>query len=425
MRLLLTLGIVLGLTGAQATVLHAQPAITDSNYRIELHQGPVLGSTRVIGLSGAYVAVAEGAVGLPFNPAAVAHRAHYSRSWFDWDLSIDYLKPGTFQTRSFDLDGNGRALRTSFHMVNTGGLLQFGAFGLGIHVQGQFSDFEDQSTPPQAFTASLTQTHITVGYALADHQLVLGGGFTIGSFDVNYVQTGEEDARDGFSTQIPGLEVGVLVRLKSLPLRFAATASFAFAPQVSLDCGDDCPVGFFLPEGVAVPWQLRTGVSYRWGQRRFNQPFRILKKTKKKPPKPPPTKKKAGSSIKPKPEPKHTGEYFVLVSAELVMTGAVKDAVGTDGFLDQIQERAGQRITVSARLGVEAEVWRRRLRLRGGTYWEPSRYDGRAGRLHGTVGFALRLFDFRLWGTHSLAISAAFDGSYQYTNLSLSVGFWH
>jgi len=120
--------------------------------------------------------------------------------------------------------------------------------------------------------------------------------------------------------------------------------------------GAEGPVGFTLPEGVAVPWQLRTGVSYRWGQRRFNQPFRILKKTKKKPPKPPPTKKKAGSSIKPKPEPKHTGEYFVLVSAELVMTGAVKDAVGTDGFLDQIQERAGQRITVSARLGVEAEV---------------------------------------------------------------------
>jgi len=411
-RWLVATGIVLGICGPPATVLRAQPAITDGNYRIELHQGAVLGSTRVIGMSGAYVSVAEGAVGLPFNPAAVAHREHYSRSWFDWDLSLDYLRPGTFQTRKFDLDGNGRALPTSFHIVNTGGLLQFGAFALGLHVQGQFSDFEDQNSPPQAFAASLTQTHITLGYALADHQLVLGGGFTIGSFDVNYAGTDEQDDRDGFSTQIPGLELGVLVRPKSLPLRFAATASFAFRPKVSVECGADCPVGFYLPEGAAVPWQVRAGASYRWGRRVYNKPFRIHKKQ----PKP---------KSKPKPKPKPSGAYFVLLSAELVMTGAVKNAVGTDGFLDQIQEFAGQRITLSARVGVEAEVWRRRLRLRGGTYWEPSRYDGRAGRLHGTVGFALRLFDFRLWGARALAVSAAFDGAYQYTNLSLSVGFWH
>ena len=42
---------------------------------------------------------------------------------------------------------------------------------------------------------------------------------------------------------------------------------------------------------------------------------------------------------------------------------------------------------VGARLGAEWEALPGRLRARLGTYWEPSRFDGVGGRIHGTDGF--------------------------------------
>ncbi len=64
-----------------------------------------------------------------------------------------------------------------------------------------------------------------------------------------------------------------------------------------------------------------------------------------------------------------------------------------------------------------------RLRLRGGTYWEPSRFDGVDGRLHYTFGAELALFQFPLLGEHRLDLSFTGDVAARYRNVGISIGF--
>jgi hypothetical protein len=69
--------------------------------------------------------------------------------------------------------------------------------------------------------------------------------------------------------------------------------------------------------------------------------------------------------------------------------------------------------------------------VRGGTYWEPSRFrdaDGDAirGRLHLTLGLDIRVWQFGLWGDHHrVRVSLTSDGARGYGNGGASIGFWH
>src|SRR6476661_7927210 len=49
--------------------------ITTSDYTLDLFQGPVLASSRVTAMGGAYSGLAEGAEGIPFNAAAASQRS--------------------------------------------------------------------------------------------------------------------------------------------------------------------------------------------------------------------------------------------------------------------------------------------------------------------------------------------------------------
>jgi hypothetical protein len=65
------------------------------------------------------------------------------------------------------------------------------------------------------------------------------------------------------------------------------------------------------------------------------------------------------------------------------------------------------------------------LRLRAGSYLEASRFPETTARLHGTAGFEVRVFAFRLGGhERRVSISAASDLAARYKNLALSIGFW-
>ena len=54
--------------------------IDTSNYTIDLHQGPITGSSRVIGLAGTTAPITEGVDGFAVNPASVAMRVPWSRT---------------------------------------------------------------------------------------------------------------------------------------------------------------------------------------------------------------------------------------------------------------------------------------------------------------------------------------------------------
>ena len=121
----------------------------------------------------------------------------------------------------------------------------------------------------------------------------------------------------------------------------------------------------------------------------------------------------------------YRGGRYVAFCLDLVLVGTTRDAIGPDGLLEQVRERVGESISLAAHLGVESEIVARRLRARVGSYWEAGRYADSAGRIHGTVSLSVRLFDMRVLGARSLLVAAAFDGAARYTNLGLSIGFWH
>ena len=76
----------------------------------------------------------------------------------------------------------------------------------------------------------------------------------------------------------------------------------------------------------------------------------------------------------------------ILVVASVLVTGASTNAIALEDFFDQELERYGDHLTVSPRVGIEAEPVKDYLKGRVGTYLEPSRFDGVSALQHFTDG---------------------------------------
>jgi hypothetical protein len=114
-----------------------------------------------------------------------------------------------------------------------------------------------------------------------------------------------------------------------------------------------------------------------------------------------------------------------LASLDLTIFGtSPDDANGTAAFLTQTATPVGQSVIATLHGGLEAEAIPKRLRLRLGTYYEPSRFDGISAREHITGGFEVRLFKFDLWGERHLSFSYAVDAATRYQVQSFSIWLW-
>ena len=80
-------GLVIWMGSASALAQNEPPP---PNYSVDAAQGPLTGSTRVIGLGGAFVAIAEGRDGVAVNPASVAVRSAYSWNRWDYGFGLDF-----------------------------------------------------------------------------------------------------------------------------------------------------------------------------------------------------------------------------------------------------------------------------------------------------------------------------------------------
>lgn len=118
----------------------------------------------------------------------------------------------------------------------------------------------------------------------------------------------------------------------------------------------------------------------------------------------------------------------VRIGADVVLYGPVQDGVSLVPLLAGEVVDRGHTISLSPRLGGEVEVIPQRLRLRAGSYVEPSRSVGRDPRLHGTAGGEVRLFHVRmLWGyiDHDVSLISAFDVSARYRRMGwLGISVW-
>jgi hypothetical protein len=126
---------------------------------------------------------------------------------------------------------------------------------------------------------------------------------------------------------------------------------------------------------------------------------------------------------------KRRGRAYLLISTSVVLTGAVHDAVGVESFLGRVVNRSGEQVVVSPRLGLETETVPNWMRVRAGTYGEPSRSQGGRARVHGTLGMEAKVFPwnvFGLWDDDAeWRISGSLDVAKRYLGWGVAIGNWY
>jgi hypothetical protein len=117
-----------------------------------------------------------------------------------------------------------------------------------------------------------------------------------------------------------------------------------------------------------------------------------------------------------------------VLAADIILVGSMDNGVGLESFLEQRRHRSGEQATVGLRFGAEGEPIERWLKMRAGTYLEPSRFEGVGYRAHATVGFDLRLFSWDLFGLideFTLRLGTFADVAERYLNAGFGLGLWH
>lgn len=390
---LLPLVAALALAAPRAARAQYEP-VTDRDFALDLYQGAVLGTLRLVGMGGAGVALAEGSAGMVVNPAAPAVRPATSHDRWDWDAHLDWLTPELGS--DFDNNGDPTTADESAQVITAGLVVQWEKWAIG----GTFTS-EGHSVALDAdreAIASSTIGHFTLARSFLDDRWTLGAGFRSGVFTLAAGPT------DSPQTLIDlagiSLETGVVWRPRETNLRvggrLALPVSSGEAPPGGcdpMDCG-----GYILPERVSAPWEAAAGVAWRRAPTRWNQSI-------------------AGD---------FRDERALLLAADVVVSGAVDDGHGLEAYVHRQLQPSGRGTSVSVRAGGEYEWVPGRFRVRGGSYWEPGRFAGVGGRLHLTIGLELRVWSFCLLGDrYRVRLSLTGDGAEGYGNGGLSVGFWH
>jgi len=469
-------------------VAHAQLSdgrpIQTNHYSIDLYQGPVLASTRVIGLAGAFVAIGEGVEGDTQNPAAPAVRVPWSNAHFDYDLGFGVTFPAT--QKNSDFFNSGR--RTDLPKGTTGGFvflnfatnLQLGKWGFGLTTDLQtyaLNGANDNVPTKDRVAAQITVTHFQLARDFLDGQVVVGVGDRIATFAVQHENGFTSNEQDLFSTVGNGYELGALLRPNDEQFRIGV----AYRSEVnSRASGNTIPqpvMNLFLPERVTLPWDLDLGLAIQLGPRPLNprwiDPVEELERIKRflhwrelereryrkfelarvrsdhgdvdeaaraldaelateaeldaatlaR------AQKETDSRIRA--QVSALQRFRVLILSSLVVSGTARDAVGVESFLERTVQRSGTALSYSPRIAIETETVPGWLQLRAGSYLEPSRFpSNREGsRVHGTLGFDQKLFPWDVFGTFPGSthwrVSGSLDAARNYFGWSLAIGVWH
>lgn len=380
---LVVLGV--GLLGVPEAHAQHEPIQEGDVFSLDLYTGAALGSVRIVGMGGTALAASEGTAGTIVNPAFAAVRRTTSQGTWDWDFHFDYLEgaPG----RGLDFDNSGVTEDGSGNTLFTGGLAGM-LEGWGLAVVGT-----SVSAPVGDLEASALSTKFAIAKELLRQTWTVGAAIRIGSFEI------ADDALPLFRLTGAGLELGALWRPPDDDWRVGAAVSFPISGATVEDACDEPACAMYeLPATVEVPWQVTAGVAWRWAPTRWNQQMTQL----------------------------YRDEPAILLAADVVITGAVDSGYGLEAYGRQQLQPSGRHTIVSLRGGAEYEWLPGRLRVRGGSYWEPGRFEDVDGRLHGTLGVEVALFQMRFWRwTYRPRLSATGDVATQYVNFGLSIGFWH
>jgi hypothetical protein len=359
------------------------PPITDNNYNLDVRQGPVIGSARQVALGGAYIGVAEGVTALNSNPAGVAFRLERSTTKFDWDWTV-----GLNNLKSNDFDNNGVSPPDyKTHQIQTLGLMgQYGPWGIGVLNNAEILALEGLNSGNDEYVLSVTS--LALGRQFLDRELTLGIGARA---TMTKLRDKPLDATLG-KISGTGWDVGGLWNPQRGPYRFGAVYTSSISSSQSLDNTSGVPVtvnGLIVPQQVILPATLGVGMSYGVDSAPFWE------------------------------------HHKWLVASDLLFTEASENAVGVESVLAQKIQPVGTHNTTSVRLGSELETMPGRLRLRLGSYYEPSNYDGVPSRTHLTGGFEVRMFHTSYLGEYDWGLTYTVDSARDYLNMFVALGFWY
>ena len=381
-----------GLVGVVCACLASRPAgadpITSRDYAIDFYDGVAIGNTAMVGMGGAGAAHVLGSAGTLINPSASAVRRTTDTDRWSWDYHLDFLT-GRFST---DYDNNGAtASKDSGASLLTLGLAgRYGKWALAMTATIQTAPIA--GSEPE-LTASAYRFKLALARYFPSLDLAIGIGAQSVTFQILEPET------ELFAIQGGGVIAGAtwLPSYQSVRVGLAVEGRIYGGEVTTSTCDPMNCQGYILPDHVESPGRLIVGAAYRWAPTAWNQ--------------------LVGGTFR--------DEQSVTAAADVVVTGDSPGGYGIEAFGMQQLQRSGRKIVVSVRGGVETEAIPGRFRARAGSYWEPSRFDGVPGRLHGTLGTDLRVFEFHAWGRRRGRISVTADIAARYRNLALSVGLWN
>lgn len=446
--------------------------------RLHVVTGPILAGSRVLGLAGAYQGIAEGLEGYAVNAAAPAVRVPWSWDWFDYDLDASFSIPTPLR-RLDDLEFDGVKDGfdySGFIFVTVGGNVQLGPWGFGVTSDlTRFDLTPDARVGEERWRGLLSRTKVLLARTFLDGDLVVGGGLRQVGFNVGgTTPAGESQTVVSAFGLAP--EFGALLRPEGLWLRAGAT--FRMPVSTGKSSADDAARvdRWWIPMEVNLPWEIDLGIAMQGGARPLNLHWpdphgereklrddidkaRALRETQRRatlattPSEQREKREKelmaAESSLRAE-EDRELRDFgkrygseareryqrlsreYLLFTLGMLIAGPTADGISLESFFTQTIRRAGAVTTYSPRAGVETELVPNLLRLRLGTYIEPSRFtlepDWRQFRQHVTTGFDLHLFHWTVFGIYedrtAWRLTSALDVTHNYWNYGVSVGIW-
>ena len=268
--------------------------IGTSSYSIDLYQGAVSAGNRVMGLGGAYVALAEDVDGDLQNPAAPAVRPFFSIEHFDYWLGLGLTFPAGLSRIDFFNSGSETGFRGAADnpiFLTPAMNLQYGTFGLGVTVELSNYGFDSGATPVTpdegaSLEVVLQTYHFQLANSFLDGQLIAGVGLRYLTMTLDAGVAGE-DTRTLFNTSGSGIEMGVVFRPNLQPYRLGAAFRTAIDTQPGFSRnllpnadGDivvtDDGATLYLPERVSLPWDVNIGGAVQFGKRPLNPLSRTI-----------------------------------------------------------------------------------------------------------------------------------------------------
>jgi hypothetical protein len=448
--------------------------LSPRDFNIDLVTGPVIGPNSTMALGGAYTALGFGIDAAALTPVAYPARTLFDTNWFEFDVTAGY-SPGAFHTTDFDNNGRAGVTFRDYYFLTGGAKLTFGELGIGSLVRVQNYRLGARAS------LGLIIANYGAGYSFLDGQLLVAGSGRTLLLDLDPLSEGASEAHYNAS----GPEVGVVLALEDQPYRIGVAA------RTQVEAGESRKNGtlngLLLPAHVTLPAELQVGIAYQFGPRPLNRRWqnphdvarglreamlrrrsvrqqqqleregaeaRLLHSLDTAPPlwaaeqyeqprdpdfwqrelerRPAEEleleRRIEQARIEHKRLIRSLSRRYLMLSADAILIAPIVGGIGFESFLSQIREASGRTLSWGLRFGAEGEPIENRLKMRIGTYVEPSRFESGSPRVHATLGTDVKLFAWDVFGLSSpvdLQIGGAVDVAVRYVNYGFSVGVWH